>query len=104
MPLVERETARTVGALVLNQKAAAELATKQSANRIPLDLLVDLATPDTPESMRAAMRVEEMGAGAVSIFRGAWKLAGNARSVSGRLPLGKMASVESATASLSHAH
>ncbi|WP_458094738.1 hypothetical protein [Roseomonas sp. WA12] len=91
MPLVEREAARTVGALVLNQLAAAEAEAKQSANRIPLDLLVDLSTPETPESMRASMRVEGMGAGAVSVFRGAWRLAGNVRPVSGRLPLGRLA-------------
>ncbi|WP_458097232.1 hypothetical protein [Roseomonas sp. WA12] len=85
--LVEREAARTVGALVLNQRTAAEARVRQSANRIPLDLLVDLTTPETAESMRAATRVEELGAGAVSIFRGAWKMTGNVRPVSAQLPL-----------------
>ncbi|WP_458098152.1 hypothetical protein [Roseomonas sp. WA12] len=90
MPLVEREAARIVGALVLNQLAAAAAEAKQSANRIPLDLLVDLNTPETPESMRASMRVEGLGAGAVSVFRGVWKVGGNLRSVSAPLPLGRL--------------
>ena len=81
MPLAEREAARTVGALVLNQVAAAKLKPKTSVSEVRLDLLVDLATPETPESMRAAMRVEEMGVGGVSVFRGAWKFTGNVRPV-----------------------
>ncbi|MCR0985420.1 hypothetical protein [Roseomonas populi] len=84
MPLAEREAARTVGALILNRQAAASDRPKSSANKIPLDLLVDLTTPETAESMRATARVAEMGLGAVSIFRGAWKLAGNVRPVTSR--------------------
>lgn len=89
VPLAEREAARTVGALVLNQIAAAKVQVKKSANEVPLDLLVDLATPATPESMRAAMRVKEMGVGAVMVFRGAWKFAGNVRPVTSAPPMAR---------------
>lgn len=89
VPLAEREAARTVGALILNHLATAEVQPKPSASTAPVDLLIDLATPETPEGIRAAMRVEEMGASAVSVFRGAWKLAGNVRPVSSRLPLAR---------------
>jgi hypothetical protein len=78
-PLAEREAARTVGALVLIRMAAEPAQPRASMNQVPFDLLLDLSTPETPESMRAAMRVEEMGHGAASIFRGAWKFAGNVR-------------------------
>ena len=86
MPLAVREAARTVGALVLNQIAGAKVQLKKSANEVLLDLLVDLGTPTTPKSMRAVMRVEEMGVGAVTVFRGAWKFAGNVRPVTSRSP------------------
>lgn len=89
VPLAEREAARTVGALVLNQMAAAEGQPKKPAGKLPLDLLVDLATPAMPESMRAAMRVEEMGVGVVTVFRGAWKFTGNVRPFISRSPLAR---------------
>lgn len=89
VPLAEREAARTVGALVLNQMVAAEVQSKQSTEKVPLDLLVDLATPVMPEGMRATTRVEGMGDGAVSIFRGAWKFTGNVRPVTSRFPIAR---------------
>jgi hypothetical protein len=104
VPLAGREAARTVGALILNQLEAARGKAKEAANRIPLHLLVDLCTPETAESMRAALRVEEMGVGAPSLFRGAWKIDGDARSAMRRLPSGRMISAEGATAGLSSAH
>ena len=75
LPLAEREAARTVGALILNGRMGQERGPKPSPNRMPLDLLVDLATPETPESMRAADRAESLGARAGAIFRGAWRIA-----------------------------
>lgn len=87
LPLAEREAARTVGALVLNRMAAAEIPMKTSTNKAPLDLLVDLTTLAAPESMRATRRVEEMGVGAASVFRGAWKFTGNVRPLASRSPM-----------------
>ncbi|MFC0386818.1 hypothetical protein [Muricoccus vinaceus] len=86
VPLAEREAARTVGALVLNRMAVELAQPRASMNKVPFDLLVDLATLETPESMRAAMRVEEMGDGAAAVFRGAWKFTGNVRPVTSRPP------------------
>ena len=81
VPLAEREAARTVGALILNHIAAADTEVKPRTRKVPLDLLLDLATAETPERVRAAMRVEALGPGAVSIFRGAWRFTGNLRPV-----------------------
>lgn len=89
VPLAEREAARTVGALVLNRMAAEPAQPRASMNKVPLNLLLDLSTPETPESMRAAMRVEEMGYGAASIFRGAWKFTGNVRPITLRSPVAR---------------
>ncbi|WP_338663949.1 hypothetical protein VQH23_02030 [Pararoseomonas sp. SCSIO 73927] len=55
-PMAEREAARTVGALILNRLACDRAVPALPAGRIPLDLLIDLNTPETPESMRAAGR------------------------------------------------
>ncbi|SHJ89938.1 hypothetical protein SAMN02745194_03678 [Roseomonas rosea] len=96
VPLAERAAARTVGPMILNRLAAAQGQPKQPAAKAPLDLLVDLATPETPESMRAAMRVEEMGSGAIAVFRGAWKMAGDVRPLMSRLTRGQMAARGSA--------
>jgi hypothetical protein len=104
VPLAEREAARTVGALILNQLEAARVQAKELANRVPLNLLVDLCTPETAESMRTSLRVEEMGVGALSLFRGAWKIAGDAGSGMRRLPPGRMNPTESSTAGLFSAH
>jgi hypothetical protein len=89
MPLVEREAARTVGALVLCQRAA-EVIANRPACKPPLDLLVDLATPETPDSMRAIMRVEGIGSGAASMFRGAWKVPASVRPMANCVPLGRL--------------
>ena len=89
LPLVEREAARTVGAMVLQQMAAEAEMTRET-RRPPLDLLIDLATPETAERMRAASRVMTLGLGAPSIFRGAWKLVPDARPIASRLPLGRL--------------
>lgn len=86
VPLAEREAARTVGALILNRLAAEGFQSKSSANTIPLDLLLDLATPETPETMRAKERVEALGLGAGVLFRGAWKIA-SGRGAPARLPV-----------------
>jgi hypothetical protein len=97
MPLVEREAARTVGALVLRQRFAEGMPQKEMP-KPPLDLLVDLATPETPESMRAVRRVEAMGSGAASMFRGAWKVPADVRLMANRIPLGRLLLRESAPA------
>lgn len=89
VPLAKRDAARTVGALVLNQLVTAEVQPKQLTNKAPLDLLVDLARPGMPESMRATTRVEGMGHGAVSIFRGASKSTGNVQPVTSRFPIAR---------------
>jgi hypothetical protein len=94
MPLVEREAARTVGGLVLCQRAAGAIANRP-ARKPPLDLLVDLATPETPDSMRAVMRVEGIGSGAASMFRGAWKVPASVRPMANRIPLGRLLARES---------
>jgi hypothetical protein len=94
MPLVEREAARTVGALVLRQRFAEAMPQKEMP-KPPLDLLVDLATP---ESMRAVRRVEAMGSGAASMFRGAWKVPADVRLMANRIPLGRLLLRESAPA------
>ena len=67
---------------------------KRETRRPPLDLLIDLATPETAERMRAASRVTSLGQGAPSIFRGAWKLVPDARSNASRLPLGRLPASE----------
>jgi hypothetical protein len=97
MPLVEREAARTVGALVLRQRSAEAMPQKEMP-KPPLDLLVDLATPETPESMRAIKRVEAMGSGAASMFRGAWKVPAYVRPMANRIPLGRLLLRESVPA------
>jgi hypothetical protein len=94
MPLVEREAARTVGALVLRQQSA-EAIPQRELRKPPLDMLVDLATPETPERMRAVMRVEAMGSGAASVFRGAWKVPANVRPMADRIPLVRLLARES---------
>jgi hypothetical protein len=94
MPLVEREAARTVGALVMLQRSA-EAIPQRELRKPPLDMLVDLATPETPESMRAVMRVEAMGSGAAPVFRGAWKVAASAQLMVSRAPLGRLPARES---------
>ena len=93
LPLVEKEAARTVGAIVL-QHMAAEAEVKRETCRPPLDQLIDLATPETAERMRAASRITSLGLGAPSIFRGAWKLVPDARSNASRLPLGRLPASE----------
>jgi hypothetical protein len=89
MPLVEREAARTVGALVLLQRSA-EAIRQRELRKPPLDMLVDLATPETPESIRAVMRVEAMGSGAAPVFPGVWKVAASAQLMASRVTLGRL--------------
>ncbi|MFC7738699.1 hypothetical protein ACFQX4_23490 [Roseomonas sp. GCM10028921] len=86
LPVVEREAACTVDAMML-QRMVAEAEVKREP---PLDLLIDLATPETAERMRAASRVTTLGLGAPSIFRGAWKIVPDARPIASRLPLGRL--------------
>ncbi|MBP0491765.1 hypothetical protein [Roseomonas indoligenes] len=84
-PMAEREAARTVGALILNRLACDRAGPKPMAHRVPLDLLIDLNTPETPESVRAAWRAKGQGGGVAALFKRAGMTAWPARPA--RLPL-----------------
>jgi len=85
MSLVEREARRVIGAAPMPDAmpdagpdavpAPAAVPAARPVRRLPLDVLVDLSTPETPETMRAALRAESLGAGRPSPFRGAWRIA-----------------------------
>jgi hypothetical protein len=78
-----------VGALVLLQRSAEAIRQRELRNP-PLDMLVDLATPETPESMRAVMRVEAMGSGAAPVFPCVGKVAASAQLMASRVTLGRL--------------
>ena len=95
LPLVEREALRLVGArLAADHQPAAG----KPAKRLPLNLLVDLATPETPETMRAALRVESLGKGATALFRDAWRVPPEMRPTTARLPLRRFSAVRTVPA------
>ncbi|MBP0445336.1 hypothetical protein J8J14_11150 [Roseomonas sp. SSH11] len=82
LPLAQREAARTLGPMVLNLRAAEQAeAPPVPACRPPLDLLVDLATPETAQTMRAAAQAGRAPA------RLPWTLACPTRPSAWRAPL-----------------
>ena len=66
LPLAEREAVRLVGALIGWRLYGGRDGGEVPAPRpLPLDLAIDLVTPDTPEMVRATARCAALGLGGV---------------------------------------